>query len=256
MKIKILSIQKYLPGIPVDSSRLDEIAGLKHGWIKKNTGVEFRYHAGNEETMRQVIQLCLQHGVNIGAHPSFMDKENFGRTEMNLPAGTIYNLVTEQLKIIAAITVSYETTLHHVKPHGALYNLAVKNEMVATEIAKAVHDFDPSLIYYALPNSAMLRIAEDMGLKTASEVFADRTYQDDGTLTPRTQRNAMLTDSEMAARQVLMMAKDKKVTSLNGKSFPVKADTICIHGDLPQAYSFAKAICKSLKENKIDVKAI
>ena len=128
--------------------------------------------------------------------------------------------------------------------------------MVATEIAKAVHDFDPSLIYYALSNSAMLRIAEDMGLKTASEVFADRTYQDDGTLTPRTQRNAMLTDSEMAAKQVLMMAKDKKVTTLNGKSFPVKADTICIHGDLPQAYSFAKAICKSLKENKIDVKAI
>ncbi len=214
------------------------------------------FHAGDETTIRNTIRLAVKNRLAIGAHPGFADKENFGRVEILLPTHDYYALVMEQLVLFKEIADEEGVAVHHVKPHGALYNLAVKNEMVATEIAKAVHDFDPSLVYYALSNSAMLRIAEEMGLKTASEVFADRTYQDDGTLTPRTQRNAMLTDSEMAAKQVLMMAKDNKVTTSNGKPISVKADTICIHGDLPQAYSFAKAICKSLKENKIEVKAL
>ena len=234
-------------GMPNDASIMPFIS---------SANIACGFHAGDETTIRNTIRLAVKNHLAVGAHPGFADKENFGRVEILLPTHEYYALVMEQLVLFKEIAEQEGVVVHHVKPHGALYNLAVKNEMVATEIAKAVHDFDPSLIYYALSNSAMLRIAEDMGLKTASEVFADRTYQDDGTLTPRTQRNAMLTDSEMAARQVLMMAKDKKVTTLNGKSFPVKADTICIHGDLPQAYSFAKAICKSLKENKIDVKAI
>jgi len=234
-------------GMPNDASIMPFIS---------SANIACGFHAGDETTIRNTIRLAVKNHLAVGAHPGFADKENFGRVEILLPTHEYYALVMEQLVLFKEIAEQEGVAVHHVKPHGALYNLAVKNEMVATEIAKAVHDFDPSLIYYALSNSAMLRIAEDMGLKTASEVFADRTYQDDGTLTPRTQRNAMLTDSEMAARQVLMMAKDKKVTTLNGKSFPVKADTICIHGDLPQAYSFAKAICKSLKENKIDVKAI
>jgi len=234
-------------GMPNDASIMPFIS---------SANIACGFHAGDETTIRNTIRLAVKNHLAVGAHPGFADKENFGRVEILLPTHEYYALVMEQLVLFKEIAEQEGVAVHHVKPHGALYNLAVKNEMVATEIAKAVHDFDPSLIYYALSNSAMLRIAEHMGLKTASEVFADRTYQDDGTLTPRTQRNAMLTDSEMAAKQVLMMAKDKKVTTLNGKSFPVKADTICIHGDLPQAYSFAKAICKSLKENKIDVKAI
>jgi len=234
-------------GMPNDASIMPFIS---------SANIACGFHAGDETTIRNTIRLAVKNHLAVGAHPGFADKENFGRVEILLPTHEYYALVMEQLVLFKEIAEQEGVVVHHVKPHGALYNLAVKNEMVATEIAKAVHDFDPSLIYYALSNSAMLRIAEDMGLKTASEVFADRTYQDDGTLTPRTQRNAMLTDSEMAAKQVLMMAKDKKVTTLNGKSFPVKADTISIHGDLPQAYSFAKAICKSLKENKIDVKAI
>ena len=234
-------------GMPNDASIMPFIS---------SANIACGFHAGDETTIRNTIRLAVKNHLAVGAHPGFADKENFGRVEILLPTHEYYALVMEQLVLFKEIAEQEGVVVHHVKPHGALYNLAVKNEMVATEIAKAVHDFDPSLIYYALSNSAMLRIAEHMGLKTASEVFADRTYQDDGTLTPRTQRNAMLTDSEMAAKQVLMMAKDKKVTTLNGKSFPVKADTICIHGDLPQAYSFAKAICKSLKENKINVKAI
>ena len=214
------------------------------------------YHAGDEDTIRATIKLAIKHKLAIGAHPGFADKENFGRVEIMLPAGDYYKLVLEQLVLFKDIADQEGAAIHHVKAHGALYNLSVKNEMVATEVAKAVHDFDPTLMYYALSNSKMLRIAEEMGLKTASEVFADRNYQDDGTLTPRVQKNAIVTEPEAAARQVLMMAKEKKAMSVNGNSFAVKADTICIHGDLPQAYSFAKAIHKSLRENKIDIKAI
>ncbi len=234
-------------GMPNDASIMPFIS---------SANIACGFHAGDETTIRNTIRLAVKNRLAIGAHPGFADKENFGRVEILLPTHDYYALVMEQLVLFKEIADEEGVAVHHVKPHGALYNLAVKNEMVATEIAKAVHDFDPSLVYYALSNSAMLRIAEEMGLKTASEVFADRTYQDDGTLTPRTQRNAMLTDSEMAAKQVLMMAKDNKVTTSNGKPISVKADTICIHGDLPQAYSFAKAICKSLKENKIEVKAL
>ena len=214
------------------------------------------YHAGDEATIRATIKLAVKNKLAIGAHPGFADRENFGRVEILLPAGDYYNLIMEQLVLFKDIADQEGVSIHHIKAHGALYNLSVKNEIVAMEIAKAVHDFDPTLIYYALSNSSMLRIAEDMGLKTASEVFADRNYQDDGTLTPRVQKNAIVTEPEAAAKQVLMMAKEKKAMSINGKPFSVKADTICIHGDLPQAYSFAKAIHKSLKENKIEVKSI
>jgi len=214
------------------------------------------YHAGDEATIRATIRLAIKNKLVVGAHPGFADKENFGRVEILLPAGDYYNLVMEQLVLFKDIADQEGVPIHHIKAHGALYNLSVRNEMVATEVAKAVHDFDPTLIYYALSNSSMLRIAEDMGLRTASEVFADRNYMDDGTLIPRIQKNAIVTEADAAAKQVLMMAKEKKAMSINAKPFPVKADTICIHGDLPQAYSFAKAIHKSLKENKIDVRSI
>ncbi len=214
------------------------------------------YHAGDESTIRATIRLAIKNNLAIGVHPGFADKENFGRLEILLPAHEYYNLVMQQLVLFKEVAGQEGATIHHVKAHGALYNLAAKNETVATELAKAVFDFDPSLIYYGLSNSIMLRIAEEMGIKTASEVFADRNYLDDGTLIPRIQKNAMVAEPEAAAKQVLMMAKEKKAMSINGKPFAVKADTVCIHGDLPQAYSFAKAIHKSLKENKIDVKSI
>ena len=181
-------------GMPNDASIMPFIS---------SANIACGFHAGDETTIRNTIRLAVKNHLAVGAHPGFADKENFGRVEILLPTHEYYALVMEQLVLFKEIAEQEGVVVHHVKPHGALYNLAVKNEMVATEIAKAVHDFDPSLIYYALSNSAMLRIAEHMGLKTASEVFADRTYQDDGTLTPRTQRNAMLTDSEMAAKQVL-----------------------------------------------------
>lgn len=206
------------------------------------------YHAGDAAIMQQTIQLCLQHAVHIGAHPSFLDRANFGRTPMQLPAAAIYSLVTEQLKIISAIALKYGATLHHVKPHGALYNMAAADSALAKAIAQAVKDFDASLIYYGFSGSVMIAEAKKLGLQTANEVFADRTYQDDGTLTPRTKSNALLTDMEDVQKQVLKFFKENKITTVSGKDIFIQADTICIHGDAVHAVAVAKAVHKQLHE--------
>jgi 5-oxoprolinase (ATP-hydrolysing) subunit A len=206
------------------------------------------YHAGSEATMRQVIKLCLQQGVHIGAHPSFLDKENFGRTAMYLPAAEIYTLITEQLKIIRKIALECGGALHHVKPHGALYNMAAADSALATVIAQAVKDFDASLMYYGLSGSVMITAANKAGLQTANEVFADRTYQEDGSLTPRSKSNALLTGINEVQQQVLKFVKEKKVTTVTGKDIFIQADTICIHGDGPHAIDFARAVYKQLHE--------
>ena len=207
------------------------------------------YHAGDEDTMRMVIALCLQHKVNIGAHPSFNDRANFGRTKMNLSENEVYDLVIDQLKTIDAIARQCGGRLHHVKPHGALYNMAAGNEALAKTIAQAVKDFDASLIYYGLSGSVMLRKAEEIGLSTAHEVFADRSYQPDGSLTPRSSPGALHTTIEDMLRQVSEIIKEKITTAMNGERFPVKADTICIHGDGIHAIPFAKAIYNLLHED-------
>jgi UPF0271 protein len=206
------------------------------------------YHAGDEATMRQVVQLCLQHQVHIGAHPSFLDRENFGRTAKQLPSAKIYTLIKEQLKIINTIANKYGATLHHIKPHGALYNMAAKDSALASVIVQAVKDFDASLICYGLSGSVMITEANKLGLQTFNEVFADRTYQDDGSLTPRTKPNALLTDINDVQKQVLKFVKENKVTAASGHDIFIKADTICIHGDGPHAVDFAKAVYKQLHE--------
>lgn len=206
------------------------------------------YHAGNIAIMQQTIQLCLQHGVHIGAHPSFNDKENFGRTAMQLPAAKIYSLVTEQLKLMDAIVLDHGASLHHIKPHGALYNMAAVDIELAKVIAQAVKDFDGSLIYYGLSGSVMITEANKLGLQTFNEVFADRTYQDDGTLTQRSKPNALLTNIADVQQQVLKFVKENKVTTVTGKDIFIQADTICVHGDGIHAVDFAKAVYKQLHE--------
>jgi UPF0271 protein len=206
------------------------------------------YHAGDQATMKQVIELCMQHGVNIGAHPSFSDRENFGRTPMDLPATMVYDLVTAQLAIIGNIAKECGARLNHVKPHGALYNMAAKDPVLARAIAQAVKDFDPRLVYYGLSGTAMIDEAKKMGLRTANEVFADRTYQRDGTLTPRTEPNALLQDVEAVKKQLNKIVKEQRVTTVTGEEIPIQADTICIHGDGANALEFAKAIHKTLHE--------
>lgn len=206
------------------------------------------YHAGNEATMQQVIDLCLEHNVHIGAHPSFLDRQNFGRTEMHLPASEIYQLVIDQLEVLNNIITKKGGKMHHVKPHGALYNMAAKDAVLAKAIALAVKDFDSSLIYYGLSGSVMITEAADLGLQTANEVFADRTYQPDGTLTPRSLPNALVGNTDDAVKQVVRFVKENKVITVTGEEIHVRADTICIHGDGKHAVEFAKAIYQKLNE--------
>ncbi len=212
------------------------------------------FHAGDVDTMKRTIACCLQHGVAIGAHPSWPDKENFGRKEMRLSTGELATILTEQLNILSQLAKEQGSKLHHVKPHGALYNQSAKDKTIAATIAKAVKDFDASLVLFGLSGSYSITEAEKLGLKTASEVFADRTYLDDGSLTPRFQPNALIEDESKAVEQALQMITQQTVTSTTGKNISLIADTICIHGDGANAIAFAKAISLALKQNHIDIK--
>jgi 5-oxoprolinase (ATP-hydrolysing) subunit A len=205
------------------------------------------YHAGDAATMWQTVETAIKHKVAIGAHPSFLDRKNFGRTEMNLDKEEIYDLVTQQLIILNEITTELDTKLRHVKPHGALYNMSARDAVLANTIAKAVKDFDSSLILFGLSGSHSISEAKKIGLETASEVFADRTYQDDGSLTPRSQPNALIDDTDKVLQQVLQMIKEGTVTTVSGKIIPFVAETICIHGDGKYAVEFAKAIYDAIR---------
>lgn len=204
------------------------------------------YHAGDVTTMQETIALCLKYGVTIGAHPSFYDRDNFGRQEMNLPLDELYDLVTQQLIIFSEVASSFDIKMKHVKPHGALYNMAAKDALSANVIAKAVRDFDSSIILVGLSGSHVIEQAKAIGLQTASEVFADRSYQDDGSLTPRSQLGALFENTEDAVKQVMQMINEGTVTTISGKTIPIVAETICIHGDGKHAVEFAKAISKAV----------
>ena len=212
------------------------------------------YHSGDEYTMQNTVRLCIAHHVSIGAHPSINDRENFGRREMNITAEQTFRLITEQLEILSKFVRNEK--MHHVKPHGALYNMAAKNRALAEAIALAVKNFDKSLIIYGLAGSFSISEAQKAGLKTASEVFADRTYQDDGTLTSRTQPNALIESTDDAVKQVLQMIRQQTVTTIAGKEIPITAETICIHGDGKNAVEFARTIYQVLNKEFIEIKAI
>lgn len=212
------------------------------------------YHAGDEETARTTMLLAKKHGVNIGAHPSFFDRENFGRTEMKTTPSEVYQLVTDQLFLFKKIAVAAGCVLHHLKPHGALYNMAAKDASLAKAIAQAVKDFDAKLILFGLSGSVSVSEAKALGLKTWNEVFADRTYQDNGSLTPRSQANALIEDEEQSIQQVLRMVREKTVRTVSGKTIPIAAETICIHGDGKNAVAFAKKIYHTLTQQNLVAK--
>jgi len=214
------------------------------------------FHAGNEAEMKRVVELCLQFNVAIGAHPSFNDKENFGRIEMNLRASEIQQLIQEQLYILNNIVLAAGGKLHHVKPHGALYNMAAKDVRIAKAIANAVKNFDSALVYYGLSGSVMIEAALKAGLNTANEVFADRTYQPDRSLTPRSLSGAFITNTDNAIQQVLQIIQEKKVTTANGEKIAMQAETICIHGDGIHAVEFAKKINHCLVTAGIQIQKI
>ncbi|HEV7622284.1 MAG TPA: 5-oxoprolinase subunit PxpA [Flavisolibacter sp.] len=214
------------------------------------------YHSGDENTMRKTLLLCQKYNVAIGAHPSYEDKENFGRNEVDCTVSEVYSLVKTQIISLKNIADAYHAKLHHIKPHGALYNKAAKDEATAKAIANAVKDVDEKLIVYGLSGSQMIREAITIGLKTASEVFADRTYNDDGRLTPRSDAGALIEDENKSIEQVLQMIQQGSVTSITGKKIAITAHTISIHGDGKHAVSFAKNIHHTLVQNNIAIKAV
>ncbi|HET9823981.1 MAG TPA: 5-oxoprolinase subunit PxpA [Chitinophagaceae bacterium] len=214
------------------------------------------YHAGDEHSMRQTIELAIKNNVAIGAHPSFFDRKNFGRTELHLRTDEIYDLVLLQLRTIDKIMSEKRRKLHHVKPHGALYNMSAKNSNIAQAIAQAVKDFDDNLILFGLSGSASIAVANRSGLKTASEVFADRTYQDDGSLTPRSQAGALVEDESKLLEHVFQMVQQKSVTTVSGKTIPIVADTVCIHGDGKHAVQFAEGLNKALRAKGIEIRSL
>jgi UPF0271 protein len=213
------------------------------------------YHAGDPSVMQRTVAMAAKKGVAIGAHPGLPDLQGFGRREIKISANEAYQITLYQIGALHAFVKAANGKLSHVKPHGALYNMAAKDAVLAEAIALAVYDFDPKLLLYALAGSQMITAAKQIGLTPVSEVFADRTYQDDGLLTPRTHNDAMITDDEKATAQVLMMIKEQQVVSTNNKIVPLKAETLCLHGDGEHAVTFAKQISQQLKREGILIKA-
>jgi UPF0271 protein len=212
------------------------------------------YHAGDSDTMHKTVELALKHDMAIGAHPSFADKENFGRLEQTLQPQQVYDLVAEQIYILQKIANSFGAKLHHVKPHGALYNMAAKDKTMADAIAKAILDIDATLVLYGLYNSFLISAAQQVGLKTANEVFADRRYNANGSLVSRNITGAVIEDADKAVEQVLNMVLHKTVTTIDGEIIPVQAQTVCLHGDGKHAAAFAKLVNSALVDNGVSIK--
>lgn len=213
------------------------------------------FHAGDPSVMERTVALAAASGVAIGAHPGLPDLVGFGRRKMAISPAEAYAMVVYQVGALQGFAAAHGVPLQHVKPHGALYNMAAKDPALATAIAKAVYDVNPQLILYGLAGSQLITAGQKAGLQTASEVFADRTYQPDGSLTPRSQADAMVTDEDEAIRRVLRMITAGVVTAQNGQDIPVQADTVCVHGDGAKALAFAQKIKNTLEQQGITVRA-
>ncbi|HEN3565629.1 TPA: 5-oxoprolinase subunit PxpA [Yersinia enterocolitica] len=213
------------------------------------------FHAGDAQTMRQSVRWAIAYGVAIGAHPSFPDRENFGRTAMQLPPETVYAQVVYQLGALAAIVKAEGGIMLHVKPHGMLYNQAALDPLLADAIAQAVKAVDPTLRLVGLAGSELIRAGERAGLVTRQEVFADRRYQSDGTLVPRNQPDALIESDDLALSQTLAMVQNHQVQARDGSWVPVQADTVCVHGDSAHALNFARRLRDSFQQENITVTA-
>lgn len=214
------------------------------------------FHAGDENVMNETIQLAKENNVGIGAHPGLPDLQGFGRRKMDIKPKEIYNLVVYQLGALNGFCKIHGTRINHVKPHGALYNMGAKNKEIAQAIAQAVYDFDKSLVLVGLSNTLLISEAEALGLRTASEVFADRRYEDDGQLVSRQESDATITNTDEALQQVLKMVTENKVVSKNGKEIDLQSDTICVHGDGAHALDFVTQIRKKLTKEGIDIQSL
>lgn len=212
-------------------------------------------HAGDPATMRATVELAVRHGVAIGAHPGFADRENFGRRELPATPEEVFQLVRAQVFALRDVARAAGAELKHVKLHGALYNWAARDAVVAEAAAYAVRDAGENLVWFGLAGSASLASVRAAGLRVASEVFADRTYQADGSLTPRSRADAMIADEQAAVAQVLRIVREGKVRAMNGADVALAADTVCLHGDGAHAVAFARRLRAELAAADVAVKA-
>ncbi|MEQ8155053.1 MAG: 5-oxoprolinase subunit PxpA [Clostridiaceae bacterium] len=211
------------------------------------------FHAGDPSVMRKTVKTALLNNVSIGAHPGLPDLVGFGRRNMSITPGEAYDMVVYQVGALYGFIKAEGGVMQHVKPHGALYNMAAKDQKLAKAIAQAVYDINPELILFGLAGSESIKQGNLVGLRTASEVFADRTYQSDGSLTPRSQSDAMVSSEKEAIERVIRMVKEKKVKCQQGSDIDIKAETVCIHGDGAKALNFAYEIKNTLTDSGIKI---
>ncbi|MFS8513097.1 MAG: LamB/YcsF family protein [Planifilum fulgidum] len=214
------------------------------------------YHAGDHNVMGRTVKAAAEKGVGLGAHPGLPDLLGFGRRRMEVEPKDVYNMTLYQVGALAAFARACGKRLQHVKPHGALYNMACRDRRIASAIAEAVAAVDSGLILFGLAGSRLVEAGRAAGLTVAEEVFADRTYQPDGTLTPRTDPRAMVRDPEEAVRRVLRMVKERKVTAVDGTEISIRADTVCVHGDEPQALAFARRLREALQSEGVEIRRV
>lgn len=214
------------------------------------------FHAGDPLVIENTIKMALENNVAIGAHPGYPDLVGFGRRSMKIKNEELHAMILYQVGALKSMTEALGGKLTHVKPHGALYSDLVYDYQQALVVAKAIHKIDPDLKFIGLANTKMLRAAREVGLRAINEVFADRAYNDDGSLVSRLEKGAVIDDEEQCLNQVKQMIKDKTVQSINGNTVQIEADTICVHGDNVKALEFVKILYKFLKENNIELKSI
>ena len=214
------------------------------------------FHAGDPVVMRRTVRMAANAGVSIGAHPGFPDREGFGRREMPLAPQEISDIVIAQIVELGAIAKAESVSLRHVKPHGALYNMSVRRAEIAEAIAEAVASVDKELVLVGLPGSELLSAGKRCGLSVAAEGFADRSYEADGSLTPRHIADAVLTEPQHAAERAVRMMREGKVLARDGSTLTLKIDTICVHGDTPGSFEMATAVRAALERAGITVAAL
>ena len=224
--------------------------------IVNSANIACGYHAGDEETMNKVIQISKKNNVSIGAHPSFKDIETFGRKSQNLNSSEIKKLIINQYEILQAVASKHNEKVTHIKPHGALNNMACEDMELSITIAKTIEEIDKNLIYLVPTGSKMETAGNKYNLNIACEIFADRNYEDDGNLVSRLKENALITDPNLAKSHVLKMVKNQSLNCLSGKQIPCKIDSICIHGDNKSSLDTAKIIKNELYDNGLTLKPL
>jgi len=224
--------------------------------IVNSANVACGYHAGDEETMDMVVKISKSNGVSIGAHPSFNDPENFGRKKINLSSSEVTKLIIDQYEILQKIAQKHNEIVTHIKPHGALNNMACENFELANTVAKAINGIDKNIIFLVPTGSQMEIAAQKLNMKIACEIFADRNYEDDGNLVSRAKDHALITDPEIAKKHILSMVKNQALNCFSGKQIPCEIDSVCIHGDNQSSLATAKSIKKNLLSNGLILKPL